>query len=61
MFSKDNFTVFMITMRVGKQGIPLWFRCFEGKDDSEAFAEEIIKEGITHVSNLFNGRFDFPC
>lgn len=31
MFSKDNFTVFMITMRVGKQGIPLWFRCFEGK------------------------------
>lgn len=55
MFSKDNFTVFMITMRVGKQGIPLWFRCFEGKDDPEAFAEEIIKEGITHVSNLFNG------
>lgn len=31
IFSKDNFTVFMITMRVGKQGIPLWFRCFEGK------------------------------
>ncbi len=23
MFSKDNFTVFMITMRVGKQGVPL--------------------------------------
>lgn len=61
MFFKDNFTVFMITMCVEKQGIPLWFRCFEGKDDSEAFAEEIIKEGITHVSNLFNGRFDFPC
>lgn len=58
MFSKDNFTIFMITMRIGKQGIPLWFRCFEGKDDPEAFAEEIIKEGITHVSNLFNGRFD---
>mgnify|MGYP004527519857 CR=1 FL=1 len=34
-FSKDNFTVFMITMRVGKQGIPLWFRCFESKDDQK--------------------------
>ena len=29
MFSHDNYTVFMISMRVGKQGIPLWFRCFE--------------------------------
>ena len=58
MFSKDNFTVFMISMRIGKQGIPLWFRCFEGNDDSDAFAEKIIKEGITHVSNLFNGKFD---
>ena len=36
MFSKDNYTVFMITMRVGKQGIPLWFRCFEGKECPEA-------------------------
>ena len=27
MFSHDNYTVFMITLRVGKQGIPLWFRC----------------------------------
>ena len=58
MFSKDNFTIFMITMRVGKLGVPLWFRCFKGKDDSDAFAEELIKQGITHVSNLFNDRFD---
>ena len=43
MFSKDNFTIFMITMRVGKLGVPLWFRCFKGKDDSDAFAEELIK------------------
>ena len=25
MFSKDNYTVFMITMRIGKQGIPLCY------------------------------------
>ena len=37
MFSNDNYTVFMITMRIGKQGIPLWFRCFEGKSCSDAF------------------------
>lgn len=43
MFSKDNFTVFMITMRVRKQGVSLWFRCFKEKDDSDAFAEELIK------------------
>lgn len=34
MFSHDNYTVFMISMRIGKQGIPLWFRCFKGNNDS---------------------------
>lgn len=53
MFSNDNYTVFMITMRIGKQGIPLWFRCFEGNSCSDAFQEELIKEGINYVSNLF--------
>ena len=33
MFSHNNYSVFMISMRVGKQGIPLWFRCFKGKDN----------------------------
>ena len=57
MFSHDNYTVFMISMRVGKQGIPLWFRCFENKDDSDAFSEELIKEGISYVSNLFDSSY----
>lgn len=58
MFSKDNFTVFMITMRVGKQGIPLWFRCFSGKDDPAAFEESLLIEGISYVSELFGDDFD---
>ena len=58
MFSRDNYTVFMITMRIGKQGIPLWFRCFKGKECPEAFKEELIKSGITYVSKLFNNNFD---
>ena len=58
MFSHDNYTVFMISMRIGKQGIPLWFRCFEGKDCPEAFEEELLKEGISYVSSLFGNEYD---
>ena len=58
MFSHDNYTVFMITMRIGKQGIPLWFRCFEGKDCPEAFEENLLKEGISYISSLFENEYD---
>lgn len=58
MYSRSHYTVFMITMRIGKQGIPLWFRCFEGNDCNEAFEEKLIKEGITYVSELFGSDFD---
>ena len=58
MYSKDKYTVFMITMRVGKQDIPLWFRCFKGRDCPEAFQEDFIKNGITYVSNIFKDNFD---
>ena len=58
MYSHDNFTVFMITMRVGKQCIPLWFRCFLGQHDSDAFQEELLKEGISYVSSLFGEDYD---
>ena len=58
MFSHNNYTIFMITMRIGKQCIPLWFRCFKGKNCSDAFQEELIKEGITFVSSLFSSDFE---
>ena len=58
MFSHDNYTVFMITMRIGKQGIPLWFRCFEGKDCPEAFEENLLQEGISYVSSLFGNEYN---
>ncbi len=48
----------MISMRIGKQGIPLWFRCFKGKSDENAFAEELLKKGISHVSNLFDNDYN---
>lgn len=58
MFSKDNYTVFMITMRIGKQGIPLWFRCFKGIAGSDAYDESLLMEGISYVSNLFDKSYD---
>ncbi len=58
MFSHDNYTVFMISMRVGKQGIPLWFRCFRGNSDPDAFDIPLLKDGISYVSSLFDKRFD---
>ena len=56
MFMKDSFTVFMISMRIGKQSIPLWFRCFEGTSDPNAFKQSTLEEGITFVSNLFKDK-----
>lgn len=53
MFSHDNYTVFMISMRIGTQGIPLWFKCFKDSNNKEAFKLTTLKEGIQEVSNLF--------
>ena len=55
MFSHNNYTVFMISMRIGEQDIPLWFRCFKGKPD-DAFQESLILEGIDYVINLFKDK-----
>lgn len=56
MYMRDKFTVFMITMRIGKQSIPLWFRCFKGKSDPNAYKQSLIEEGINFVDNLFKDK-----
>lgn len=48
----------MISMRIGRQGIPLCFCCFKGKDNSNAFDENLLKEGIFYVSSLFSSNYD---
>ena len=57
MFSHSNYIVFMITLRVGKQGIPLWFRCFKGDHAKESFQENMILEGIKYVNDLFGSDY----
>lgn len=44
MFCKNKFTILLFSLRIGKQGIPLWFRCFKGKHNPEAYDFELIKE-----------------
>ena len=56
MFSHENYTVFMLSMRIGKQGIPIWFQCFKGISDNEAFEIGTLKNAITQVSHLFQKR-----
>lgn len=54
MFKSEDFVTFMITLRLGKKSVPLWFRCFdEGHSSPFAFKEELITEGIKYVSDLF--------
>ena len=52
MFSHDNYTIFMMSMRVGKQGIPLYYKVFKG-GNTDAFKINVILDGITYISNLF--------
>ncbi len=55
-FCNDKFTTLMFTLRIGKQSIPLWFRSFEGISDPDAFATNLIIEGINYVYNLFKDK-----
>lgn len=55
MFCKDKFTILLFSLRIGKQGIPIWFRCFKGKHNSEAYSLDLIKDGISFCSKLFEG------
>lgn len=56
MFCKDKFTILLFSLRIGKQGIPIWFRCFKGKHNPNAYQLDLIKQGISFCSNLFSGK-----
>lgn len=45
----------MISICVGKQGIPLYFKCFKGMN-KDAFNINIILDGILFVHNLFKDK-----
>ena len=59
MYCKENYTVLMVSMRVGTQGIPICFKCFEGIRDPEAFYDYTIIKIVDEAYSLFkNKNFD---
>lgn len=41
---------------MASSGIPLWFKCFKGIDNPEAFTLSLVNEGISFVHNLFKDK-----
>lgn len=56
MFINDKFTTLAFSLRIGKQGIPLWFKSFKGKNDPDAFSNYLIFEVIDYIYNLFKDK-----
>lgn len=56
MYCKDKFIILLFSLRIGKQGIPLWFRCFKkhSPNSSDAFKTDLLKQGISFCTNLFS-------
>ena len=54
MYSKENYTVLLFSMKTGKQGIPILFRCFDGIHNPDAFFDDTITSCIKKVSSYFS-------
>ena len=51
MYIEDRYTILMFTLRVGKTGIPLWFKEFK-YHDSEAYTYPIFQDAIKTCHDL---------
>ena len=52
MHISNKFTILLFALRLGKVGIPIWFRIFK-YNDSNAFQLSIFQDGISFCHNLF--------
>ena len=56
MYSKEKFTILMFTLRIGKQGVPICFKCFYGRrlNENHGDAFKIIEVilGIKYCHDL---------
>ena len=53
-FAKINLPSFSSLFVSVNNGIPIWFRCFKGKHNSDAYSLDLIKQGISFCANLFS-------
>ena len=56
MYCKDNYTVLLVSMRIGKQGIPIYFKCFKGINEPKAFKDKTIINVIDNAYKLFKDK-----
>ena len=64
MYTKNDFVTLMFTLKVGKQGIPIWFKSDKTKSNchneideftrKKLFSEKFILNAINEVINLFS-------
>ena len=64
MFVKNNFVVLMFTLKIGSQGIPLFFKCDKTKSNRHheideitkkwLFSEKVIFDSVKRVINLLS-------
>lgn len=55
MFVKSKFSILMFSLRIGKQGIPIFFEVFPGKEkegSNKAFSFNTLSSSIKYVHNL---------
>lgn len=54
--AKINSLLFFFLSVSANSGIPLWFRCFKGMHDPEAFSVSTIHQGILFCKKLFDNK-----
>ena len=54
MFMKNNFVTLMFTLKIGKQSIPIWFRCDKTKSNRHHEIDEITKKCLFSEKVIFN-------
>lgn len=55
MFVKEKFTVFMLSIKIGRQGLPIYFNVYPGKHKpnyGDAFKINHIKKSLSYVHHL---------
>lgn len=56
MYCKENYTILLVSMRIGKQGVPIYFECFEGIHNPDAFYDETIIKAINKAYSFFKDK-----
>ena len=55
MYMKNNFVTLMFTLKVGKQSIPIWFKCDKTKSNRHYEIDELTKKCLFSEKVIFNG------